>query len=283
MAGTGYGVQAAYLLTDRSDCLIVCHMGNYYSQHLDRTFAALRDPTRRAMLARRVAALTISLIAFAAVGAARAGADKDPYVSMAPIEHYLMANQADEIAQARSAAPPSISDDAGVLTLDSHGYKIAVKGKNGFVCLVQRAWFSGLDDTEFWNPKLRAPICFNQQGARSVLPTFLKRTNWVLAGATKAQLIDRTKAALAANEIPAPEVGTITYMMAKNAYLGDRAAGPWHPHLMFFLPRIDVAEWGANVPGSPVMGAEGATEPWTIFFVPVANWSDGTPDAHPVH
>jgi hypothetical protein len=230
-----------------------------------------------------VAALTISLIAFAAVGAARAGADKDPYAAMAPIEHYLMANQADEIAQARSAAPPSISDDAGVLILDSHGYETAVKGKNGFVCLVQRAWFSGLDDTEFWNPKERAPICFNPQGARSVLPALLKRTNWVLAGATKAEIIDRTKAALAANEIPAPEVGTMTYMLAKNAYHSDRVAGPWHPHLMFFLPRIDVAEWGANVPGSPVMGAASATEPWTVFFVPVTNWSDGTPDAHPVH
>jgi hypothetical protein len=58
-------------------------------------------------------------------------------------------------------------------------------------------------------------------------------------------------------------------------------AGPWHPHLMFFLPRMDVAEWGANVPGSPVLGAGGAIEPWTVFFVPVSNWSDGTPDAHP--
>jgi hypothetical protein len=228
-----------------------------------------------------VAALSVSLIALAAVGATRAQADKDHYATKAPIEQYLMSSRAEEIAQARSAAPPSISDAADVLILDSHGFETAVKGKNGFVCLVQRAWFSGLDDTEFWNPKERAPICFNPQGARSVLPTFLKRTDWVLAGATKAEIIDRTKAALAANEIPAPEVGTMAYMLAKNAYHSDRVAGPWHPHLMFFLPRMDVAEWGANVPGSPVMGAGGAIEPWTVFFAPVANWSDGTPDAHP--
>jgi hypothetical protein len=228
-----------------------------------------------------VAALSLSLIASAAAVAARAQAEKVPYATMAPIEQYLMPSQAEEIAQARSAAPPSISDDADVLVLGSHGFETAVKGKNGFVCLVQRAWFSGLDDTEFWNPKERAPICFNPQGARAVLPTFLNRTGWVMAGATKAEIIDRTKAALAANKIPAPEIGTMTYMMAKNAYHSDRVAGPWHPHLMFFLPRMDVAEWGANVPGSPVMGAGGATEPWTVFFVPVANWSDGTPDAHP--
>jgi hypothetical protein len=227
------------------------------------------------------AALTISLTAFAAVGAARVEPRQGRYATMAPIEKYLMANQADEIAQARSAAPPAISDDAGVLILGGHGYETAVEGKNGFVCLVQRAWFSGLDDTEFWNPKERAPICFNPQGARSVLPAFLNRTHWALAGATKAEIIDRTKAAVAANAIPAPEVGSMTYMMAKNAYLSDQVAGPWHPHLMFFLPRIDVAEWGANVSGSPVMGAGSATEPWTVFFVPVATWSDGTPDAHP--
>jgi len=56
-------------------------------------------------------------------------------------------------------------------------------------------------------------------------------------------------------------------MMGKNAYHSDRVAGPWHPHLMFFLPRMEVAEWGANVPGSPVMGAGGATEPWTLDVV----------------
>jgi hypothetical protein len=236
------------------------------------------------LVGRRVRMLALingSLIAFAAVSAAHAQASKSPYPTKAPTSQYLMASQTDEIAQARSAAPASISNDADVLILDRHGYETAVKGKNGFVCLVQRAWFSGLDDSEFWNPKERSPICFNPQGARSVLPTFLKRTEWALTGATKAEIVDRTRAALAANEIPAPEIGTITYMLAKNAYLSDQVAGPWHPHLMFYLPRMNVTEWGANLPGSPVIGDGGEIEPWALFLVPVANWSDGTPDAHP--
>ena len=227
------------------------------------------------------AGVIMNLLAIGAIGAAPAAANNGTYAKMAPLEQYLIANQGEEIAQARSAAPPSISDDAEVLVLDGNGFRTAVTGKNGFVCLVQRAWFSDLDDAEFWNPKGRAPICFNPQGARSVLPTYLKRTNWALSGATKAQIFDRTKAAPAAKEIPAPEIGVITYMMAKNAYHSDRVAGPWHPHLMFFLPRMDITAWGANVPGSPVMGGASATEPWTVFLVPTANWSDGTPDAHP--
>jgi hypothetical protein len=204
------------------------------------------------------------------------------YPSMAPIEQYLSSSPAAEIAQARAAAPPSISNDAEILTLGAHGYETAVKGKNGFVCMVQRSWDSGLDDDEFWNPKGRAPICFNPAGARSVLPGFLKRTQWVLSGLSRAEIKEHLKAAVAANEIPAPEVGTITFMLAKDAYHSDRVHGPWHPHLMFFLPRMSVADWGANLPGSQVMGGTGSIEPYTVFFVPVAKWSDGTPDTQPM-
>jgi len=67
---------------------------------------------------------------------------------------------------ARSAAPDSISGDAEVMVLGRHGYETAVKGKNGFVCMVWRSWAAGIDDPDFWNPKLRAPVCFNPPAAR---------------------------------------------------------------------------------------------------------------------
>src|SRR5881398_2209529 len=60
--------------------------------------------------------------------------DATSYPQMAPIEQYLMPDQAAEIALARSAAPESISRDAEVLILGRHGFETAVKGKNGFVC-----------------------------------------------------------------------------------------------------------------------------------------------------
>jgi hypothetical protein len=50
---------------------------------------------------------------------------------------------------------------------------------------------------------------------------------------------------------------------------------------MFFLPRIEPAEWGANMPGSPLFADDGALEPVTVFLSPVRRWSDGTPDAPP--
>jgi len=68
-----------------------------------------------------------------------------------------------EIALARSAAPQSISQDAEIMVLGQHGYETAVKDKNGFVCMIWRSWTAGTDDPDVWNPKLRAPICFDRR------------------------------------------------------------------------------------------------------------------------
>jgi hypothetical protein len=195
---------------------------------------------------------------------------------MAPLAQYQVASPSEEVALARSAAPTSISGDAEVLTLGDHGYERAVKGKNGFVCLVERSWAAGFDDAEFWNPKIRAPMCLNPAAARTVLPGYLERAQWVLAGRAKSDMIARTRTAIAANRFVMPEPGAMCYMMSKQGYLSD-ADGHWHPHLMFFLAHTDGAAWGANLDGSPIFAAQGDPEPVTTFFVPVTKWSDGTP------
>ncbi|THD82112.1 MAG: hypothetical protein E7812_03890 [Phenylobacterium sp.] len=190
-----------------------------------------------------------------------------------------MGDRAAEIAQARTAAPASISGAAEVMVLGRSGYVKAEGGKNGFVCLVQRAWFSGLKDPGFWNPKLRAPICFNPQAARSVLPALMARTRWAMAGASQEQILTRTRSAMAAGKIPPPAAGAMTFMLSKEAYLGDGPHGPWRPHVMFFMPpSVATASWGVGAEGSPVFGASAGIDPWTMFYVPVATWSDGTPD-----
>jgi hypothetical protein len=196
---------------------------------------------------------------------------------MAPIAQYRIADRAAEIALARTAAPPSVSDAAAVMVLGPKGYVPAAPGSNGFVCLVQRAWFSGLADDGFWNPKLRAPICYNRQAARSVLPAFLKRTAWAMAGASQAEIRQRIRAAMAAGRYPPAEAGAITYMMSKEGYLGDGPHGPWRPHLMFYMPPMPSAVWGADLPGTGVYSTEAGIDPYTMFYIPVGAWSDGTP------
>lgn len=197
------------------------------------------------------------------------------YPSMAPIDQYRMARDV-EIAMARSAAPESISRDAEILVLGQHGFEIAAKGTNGFVCMVQRGWSAGVDDPVFWNPKIRGPICLNAAAARSNLPNTIKKTEWVLAGLTKAQIGEKLKAALDSHELTAPEVGAMCYMMSKDGYLSD-TAGHWHPHMMFFVPGTDAKAWGANLEGSPLFATTDPVERLTTFMLPVAKWSDGTP------
>jgi hypothetical protein len=203
--------------------------------------------------------------------------DKTPYPSMAPLDQYLMTDRNAEIALARTAAPKSISADASVVVLTRHGYETAENGKNGFVCIVERAWMSPFDHPEFWNPKNRSPICYNPAAARSILPYTFKRTELALAGLTNPQMLDRIKAAGAKKELPTPEPGAMSYMLSKEQYLNDQVVH-WHPHLMFHIPKVDGASWGANLDGSPVMlDPRFVPEPETIFFVPVGVWSDGTP------
>ena len=202
---------------------------------------------------------------------------KTRYPSMAPLEQYLIVDRNAEIALARSAAPESISHDAEVLVLGRHGYETAVKGKNGFACMVQRSWTAGIDDPDFWNPKLRAPICFNPPAARSYLPLVIKKTELILAGQSKAQMFDSIKAAFDKKELPTQEPGAMCYMLSRQGYLSDRD-GHWHPHLMFFVPQTEAVTWGADLPGSPILASDDPQDRLTVFLIPVAKWSDGTAD-----
>ena len=210
---------------------------------------------------------------------AQAQKSEAPYPSMAPIDQYLMADRNAEIALARSAAPKAISEQAEVLVFERDGYKSAVKGANEFVCMVQRSWTAPFEDSNFWNPKLRAPICFNAPAARTFLPFIIARTRLALAGKSTKQIEESIEAAAGKKELPAQEVGAMCYMMSKDGYLNDRD-GHWHPHLMFFVPFTEAKSWGVGLPGVPVFAFEDRQERLTIFIVPVAKWSDGTPDSH---
>ena len=225
--------------------------------------------------------IALAIILGTAIGA-EARAASDLYPKMAPIEEYLAKDQAAEISLARSAAPEAISRDATVLVLEKTGYQTAVQGKNGFTCVVERAWMSPFDSPEFWNPKMRGPICYNPAAVRTILPYTLNRTRLVLDGLSKAQIHEKITAAVAKNELPMPEAGAMSYMLSKNQNLGD-SNGHWCPHLMFHVPRTDQASWGADLKGSPVLlDSEhlDVPEPETIFMVTVAHWSDGTAAPH---
>ena len=220
-------------------------------------------------------ALLLGAVLLAPAAAAVAPPARQAYAEPAPPQQYRAASPTDEIALARSAAPPSISGKAEILVMGPGGYETAVKGPNGFVCLVERSWGAAFEDPEFWNPKIRSPMCFNAAGAASVLPAYLERTRWALAGMSKAQMLARAKAQAARPGDRAPRPDAVCFMMSKQGYLAD-AFGHAHPHLMFFLAHTETAAWGANLPGSPVAADRASLDPFTTFYVSVPKWSDGT-------
>ncbi len=219
----------------------------------------------------------VLLVVVGAARPARAQDSKAPYPKMAPLDQYLMSRAA-EIEMARSAAPKSISGNAEVLVLGRHGYETAVKGTNGFVCLVERGWTATTDDPNFWNPKIRGTMCLNSAAARSYLPITIKKTELILAGESKAQMADAIKAAFDKKELPSLQRGAMCYMLSKQQYLNDTAGRwHWHPHVMFFIPETDSVAQGENLAGSPVLTSPDPLDRLTVLMVLAPKWSDGTP------
>jgi hypothetical protein len=198
-----------------------------------------------------------------------------PYAVAAPLSQYLIPDKDSEIALARSAAPASISGGAEVLVLGRDGYTTVVKGGNGFVCLVERSFAAAVDFPEFWNPKIRGPICVNPAAVRTYLQVVRMEAKLVMAGRSNAEIAGALKAAWEKKELTEPGAGAMSYMMSKQQYLGDEPK-MWHPHLMWFVAGDAAKSWGANLAGSPVMATPDLGDRMTILMVTVGHWSDGT-------
>ena len=216
-----------------------------------------------------------------------AAAQPDPYPKMAPVDQYLMEENA-EIQLARSAAPDSISRDATILVLRRQGYETAVEGKNGFVCMVGRGWTGMFDWPEFWSPKVKAADCLNPQAARSIMPIVSLRARMVMAGRSKEEMVSAVKTAFEKKQLPSLESGAMDYMMSKSSYLTDQG-GHNVPHVMFYTRDENAEDWGSGAAGSPIMSSPywfisqkeesqmKGLPPILVFLVMVADWSDGTP------
>jgi len=230
-------------------------------------------PTFSSSRSRALAAAGLALLLAAPIEAQQKNPDLAPF---------LIADRAAEIALARTAAPASISDSATVLVLTRTGFVEASHGTNGFTCLVFRSFNGSTSDPTFWNAKVRAPQCMNPASSRTVLPRFLKRTEWIMAGITPADVDARTKRAFAAHELSTPSVGAMGYMLSPHQYLGDTDPH-WMPHLMFYYDKsVSGSALGAGGFTAPIIDATvgDPLTPITTVLIPVAHWSDGSPATH---
>jgi hypothetical protein len=113
-------------------------------------------------------------------------------------------------------APASISDGAEVKVLGPHWIHDRSERHEW---LFSASWNDHgappPNDPEFWNPKVRAPICFNPPAARTFVPIFLMKTKLVVAGKSKTEIVEATASARDKDELPSLERGAMCYMSSK--------------------------------------------------------------------
>jgi hypothetical protein len=191
-----------------------------------------------------------------------------------PLSEYMMPQDA-EIALAKSAAPQNISDQATIRVLTTSGYQVVHQGDNGFVCMVMRGFtgaptFAPAQLRMFINydSKTRAPICFDPNAVKTVLPYYDLRTKLGLEGKTPDQITEAVKAAYDHGKIPKRAGVSFAYMWSADQILGP--SGHWHPHMMVFAPNYENSMLGNNDLGShlPAVGDDAGT-PLAILVIPV--------------
>lgn len=229
----------------------------------------------------RTTTLLLALVAGSALPLAAQAHDFTPY---------LIADRTEEIALARSAAPEAISGAATVYVMTDTGYAEAAKGTNGFTCLVIRSFLMpGADSATTWEPRLRAPHCYNAEAARTIVPNVLYRAHSVFRGVSPARVEAGVRAAYASHRWPLTGAGAMAYMLSPGQWLAPNDPH-WKPHMMFFLPAgRPGTSWGADKSmDAPVIdaGSYPFASPGAFILIPVERWSDGTPfvaavtDAH---
>lgn len=136
-----------------------------------------------------------------------------------------------EIALARSAAPPELSDEADVYVLRRGGHEKVYTGTNGTACLVSRDHAESL-----------YPICYDQEAARTILVHHMEAQRLREEGASEDSVDAYVAWAYETGHIPKPERAAVTYMMSRhqNIYTNahGRHVGRWHPHLMIYMPGL---------------------------------------------
>jgi len=182
--------------------------------------------------------------------------------------------EAPEIALAKSAAAACISDRATIKVLTTSGFKVVHQGDNGFVCMVMRG-FSAPTYTPapfrdlVYDPSVRAPICFNPQAVREVLPYYELRTKLAMQGKDPEEITKSVEAAYARGELPKREGVSFAYMFSADQNLAS-GVGHWHPHVMVFAPYYDNAMVGGNPFGAPSPQlSDDAGTPFSVVVIPV--------------
>jgi hypothetical protein len=146
-----------------------------------------------------------------------------------------------EIALARSAAPPTFARSARVMAFDGTRYVVAEAGAGGVACYVGRGW-----------PESLEPHCFDPEGAETILPIEMRRVELRAAGKDSAEVERDIAAGLASGHFRLPRRPALSYMLSSGQRLisnEGKPVGSWRPHIMIYYPYLTAADLGLE--GNP--------------------------------
>ena len=159
-----------------------------------------------------------------------------------------------ELRLAVDALPPHLRAGAGIWVLGPDGYTKAKDKSNAFTCIVSRR------GGNFY------PVCFDEEGARTILPAYMDDATLRLKGATE-QAIERQMADRFAEGVYRPPARPgIAYMLSPATYLLQNGKlTPTVAHVMFYAPYLTDADIGGAMGKSPFVDRPG---PHGMVIVP---------------
>ena len=164
-----------------------------------------------------------------------------------------------EVALARSAAPPAVSDSATVYVLGDSAYRVAVRGTNGNACFVSRDWMDTIE-----------PHCFDAEGAATILPMEIMHVEILHRGGSEAAARRAIADALQDGRLRLPSRPAMSYMMSSDQWLIDdqrQVGGHWHPHLMIYVPYVTNALLGLGGGSAITARVFGEGTPWASIVI----------------
>ena len=154
------------------------------------------------------------------------------------------------------------------------GFQMVHEGDNGFVCVVMRGWAAPTYTPApfrdlVYDPRVRAPICFNPVAAGTALPYYELRATLAMVGKDPEQIASGIAAAYANGQLPKREVAGLAYMWSAEMWLAS-GVGAFHPHMMVFAPNYTNAMVGNNAFGGMVpFLSDDAGTPFAVIVIPV--------------
>lgn len=183
-----------------------------------------------------------------------------------PGSDFVRLAQDDEIALARSAAPPYVSDSATVWVFRNGQFEIVQEGSNGNHCFVTRS-----------QPQSLEPICYDTEAAATILPIEMRTLQLRLEGSSADEIEALIAQEIGSGALRVPRRAAMSYMMSSGQILyapDGRRVGNWRPHLMMYVPYITHQDIGLTAGPTPELQVFNPGQPTAHIIIVVPEFVD---------